>query len=518
MTGILINRHILLALLALSLSACGGGGGNKGFNDPMPAGPQSVSGTISYQFVPPNDGCHGLNFPATEERPIRGATVVLLNADGAEMARMASSETGGYSFANVSSNISVSIRVLAESKISNTVSWDIEVRDNVDTSAIPQPLGSRPMYSMQSSQFDTGTNNVVRNLTAETGWVAAANNYGEPRVAAPFAILDTIYSGMQFITEVDPNIVFEPLDVFWSVNNTAVPSFLPLDEAIDAGELGGSFYMFGANSLFLTGDANGDTDEFDAHIVAHEWVHFLDDTIFRSDNPGGTHRQGERADSRLAWAEGWATAVAAMILNDPAYCESGVPGTNAGFEINAEGGFFGGQGWFDEVGMIRLVYDLWDTTSEGTDNGSIGFAPIYEVMTNGFRTTPAMANIFAFAVELRAIVDANGAALLDSQLGDEQTIQGAALDIWGTNEINDGGAANPDEVLPLYIDMVADGTLRSVLRPAEYHVECPNGVATDAESLVSVELPLESVDIRFNALIPSQDSGGGTFGGTNPRT
>ncbi len=467
MPATLVKRQILLTLLTLSLGACGGGGdgggGNGGFNEPPPGATVTVSGTLSYEFVPANLNCSGLNFSATEVRPIRGATVVLLNQTGGEMARMSSSDSGQYAFANVASNTSVRIRVLAESKSSAAANWDVEVRDNVDISASPPPLGSRPMYSIESSEFGTGTSNVTRNLTAETGW--GVNSYTAPRAAAPFAILDTIYTGMQFIKAVDPDVSFPPLDVFWSVNNT-VDIAGPPDE--NTGDLGGSFYDFSIDSLFLTGDANSDTDEFDDHIVGHEWGHFLDDTIFRTDSLGGTHFLGDRLDSRLAWGEGWPSALAAMFLDNPSYCETGVPGTNAGFEINAESGFFGGQGWFDEVGITRLVYDVWDTDSEGTDTGSVGFEPIYEVMTGGLRNTPAWVNIFSFAVELAAIVDVNGVALIDSQLGDEQTVQGAQLDIWASNETNDGGANNPADVLPMYIDMVADGSTTNICSDSQF--------------------------------------------------
>jgi hypothetical protein len=466
--GSLVKRQILLILVTLLLGACGGGGGGKGgggFNEPTLGTVVTVSGTVSYQFVPANLNCNGLNFSLAARivRPIRGATVVLLDSGGGEMARMASSDSGQYSFANVAANTSVRVRVLAESKSSAAANWDVEVRDNIDTSANPVALGSRPMYSMESSLFSTGSDDVTRDLEAETGWQVNVG-YTAPRAAAPFAILDTIYSGMTFIAAVDPDVSFPPLDVFWSVNNTANTT----EFNIESGELGGSFYIFDIDSLFLTGDATDDTDEFDDHVVLHEWGHFLDDSIFRSDSLGGTHRLGDRLDSRLAWGEGWPSGLASMILGNPSYCETGAAGTTDGFEINSEGGFYGGQGWFDEVGINRFVYDLWDTDSEGTDTGSVGFQAIYDVMTGGQRSTPAWANIYTFAVELKALVNDAGDALIDSQLGDEQTVQGALLDIWGTNETNDGGAIDPQDVLPIYVDMVADGTTTNICSNSQF--------------------------------------------------
>jgi hypothetical protein len=88
-------------MLALTLGACGGGGGgndgNCGGIVPPPHPPNSqvtISGTLSYEFVPPNAGCSGLNFGGTVTRPIRAATVVLLNNSGGEMARMTSPNPG----------------------------------------------------------------------------------------------------------------------------------------------------------------------------------------------------------------------------------------------------------------------------------------------------------------------------------------------------------------------------------------------------------------------------------------
>lgn len=500
MPGIPVKRHILLTLFTLILGACGSGGGGGGFNEPPPGAPVTVSGTLSYEFVPANLNCSGLNFSATEVRPIRGATVLLLNTSGGELARTSSSDSGQYSFPTVATNTSVRIRVLAELKSSAAANWDVEVRDNVDISSSPPPLGSRPMYSIESSVFGTGRTDVMRNLTAQTGW--GGSSYTGPRAAAPFAILDTIYTGMQFIKAVDADVGFPPLDVFWSVNNTVDITGQP-DE--DTGELGGSFYDANIDSLFLTGDADSDTDEFDDHIVGHEWGHFLDDELFRSDSLGGTHFLGDRLDSRLAWSEGWPSALAAMILNNPSYCETGTPGTNAGFEINSESGFFGGQGWFDEVGINRFVYDLWDTDSEGTDTGSVGFAPIYEVLTGGLRSTPAWVNIFTFAVELKALVDVNGDALIDSQLGDEQTVQGALLDIWATNETNDGGANDPADVLPMYIDMVADGTTTNICSDSQFDFRAETDGNKIAEyRYIRLDVPLaDEYDVVIAATTPT---------------
>jgi hypothetical protein len=458
----LILKHGRMALLALSMlafAACGGGGskGNNGGGQTM----VTVSGTVSYEFPPPNANCRGLDFAGTLTRPIRGATVQLLNAGtGAQLGSMVSSASGGYSFANVPANTSVRLRVRAELKQPGTPGWDVEVRDNFIAGAsdldVPAPpaLGTRALYTLDGDSFNTGSANVTRNLTAATGWVG--NSYAGTRAAAPFALLDTIYTMMQFVRGADPNAHFPPLDAFWSVNNKLATA----DSDITAGELPTSFYSGSADSLFILGDDADDTDEFDDHIVGHEWAHYFEDNFSRSDSFGGSHTLGESLEAPLAFGEGWASALGAMGLGDPVYCDTTVPGTAGGFGFSAETIDVGIQGWFNELSVATLIYDLWDTAVDGTDNGSIGFGPIYDVMTGPQVFTDGLTTLFSFAAELRPTLDVQGQALVDSQLARENVMSGDTLDIWATDETNDVNGAQ--DVLPLYVPYTADGSILNV--------------------------------------------------------
>ncbi len=358
-----------------------------------------ISGKVQYEFVPPNVNCNGLNFLLTETRPIRAATVQLIDdATGNVLDTTVASDLGDYAFNNVAGNLDVRIRVRAELKRSGAPSWDVEVRDNVDTSANPPPLGSRPLYVYEET-FNSGGADLVRNVTATTGWDGTA--YTGTRAAAPFAILDAIYAGMQLVLTADASAIFGPMDAFWSINNTLTS---PSD--IDAGELSSSFYSGSIDSLFLLGDANTDTEEFDDHVSMHEWGHYFEDVFSRSDSIGGPHAIGQSIDARLAFGEGWATALAAMALDDPQYCDTSVPGTTGGFGINTETNNSGPQGWFNEMSVATFIYDLYDTNADGTDGGSIGFTPIFETMTatGSQKDTDAFTSLFSFATDLRTRV------------------------------------------------------------------------------------------------------------------
>jgi len=419
----------------------------------------TVSGRINYEFVPPNTNCGGLNFDGTTPRPIRGATVQLVDAgSGAILDSTVSNDTGDYAFVDVDANTLVRLRIRAELKKPGTPGWDVEVRNNVDTNASPPPLASRPLYVLEGAEFDTGNTNVNRNLTATTGW--GGTSYDSPRSAAPFAILDSIYSAMQFIVATDATADFPPLDVFWSVDNTPTT---PTD--IDAGEIGASFYRGDIDSLFLLGDANVDTEEFDDHVIVHEWGHYFEDNFSRSDSIGGSHSVGERLDPRLAFGEGWATAFAAMALGDPLYCDTSIAGSSGGFGIGADEGSYDAQGWYDEISVLRFIYDLYDDVDEGGDAGSIGFAPIYDVMTGPQAFTEAFTTVFSFATELRSILPPADQALLDAQLGRED-MTAAGLDIWGTNELND--ALGAPDVMPIYTDITADGSVLNICSNSQF--------------------------------------------------
>ena len=443
------------------LSACSSGGGDKsGGTTPPSVTTMTISGLASYEFVPPNASCNGLNFGATMTRPIRAATVELIDAsDSSIIATVATSAAGQFTFDNVDRNIDVRLRVRAELKQSSP-GWDVEVRDNFveggSDYSIPPPveLATRPIYVLDGSVFSTGTVDVTRNLTAMTGWDGSA--YADTRAAAPFALLDVTYAMMQFVRTVDPNVNFPPLDMFWSVNNNK------LADAVDltAGDLSTSSYWGGIDSLFILGDDTDDTDEFDDHIVAHEWSHYFEDTLSRSDSVGGPHFLGESLEARIAFSEGWASAMGAMGLNDPIYCDTGVPGTSAGGGYNADSQSFGVKGWFNEVSVTGLIYDLWDTTTENGDNDSLGFGPIYNVMTGPQASTDAFTTLFSFATELRSSLNTQGQALVDTLLERENTVSGNALTIWGENESNDAGVGQT--VLPLYSNIVADGSINSI--------------------------------------------------------
>jgi len=200
----------------------------------------------------------------------------------------------------------------------------------------------------------------------------------------------------------------------------------------------------------LLGDEATDTEEFDDHVSMHEWGHYFEDNFSRSDSTGGPHSIGQTLDPRLAFGEGFATALAAIALENPQYCDTRAPMESGGFPIDTEGEDRGNQGYYNEMSVATLLYDLWDTANDGTD-----FGPIYDVMTGPQATTEAFTSLFTFATALRNSVQAADLAFVDSQLVREN------LDLGALNIYGDGQTTVPPgsrDVLPVYTVLPTDGT------------------------------------------------------------
>lgn len=451
-------------VFSLALAGCGGGGGGGG-SDPAPAisGPSEVpaevtlSGTLQYESVPPFGDCRGLDFSATELRPIRGATVELLDAASDEIiASGQASESGRYSFV-VESQRDVYLRVRAELKESGDSGWDVELRDN--TSYTSAPLASRPLYALESAEFSSGSDDQVLNLTAASGWDGSA--YSDIRAAGPFAILDTIYQAISLVRSADPNARFAPLDVFWSVNNSTV------DGSVDRGEIGTSYYRPDIDSLFLLGKADDDTEEFDSLVIAHEWGHYFEDSFSRSDSMGGPHGLFQRLDMRLAFGEGWASALAGMVTSSDRYCDTSGYQQQAGFGFDLETDSTAPQtplGWYNELSVVSILFDLWDSGAGDDDPGSLGFPAIYEVFVNDQVSTPAFTSLFSYISALKAR-NPGQAALIDALLASHNI---TGTDLYGSNETNSGGSG---DALPVYTGIDPTGLPQQLCTSSEFDTD-----------------------------------------------
>ena len=122
----------------------------------------------------------------------------------------------------------------------------------------------------------------------------------------------------------------------WSTENRPASG----DDDYDDGQIGSTFYQSedGASpkGMYVLGDDGVDTDEYDTHVLAHEFMHFIEYTIGRSDSIGGVHARGDKLDLRVAFSEGFGNAFSGMALGDPVYRDSQDAAQGDGFDLTSK--------------------------------------------------------------------------------------------------------------------------------------------------------------------------------------
>ncbi len=392
----------------------------------------TLQGAVTFDLVPALAG-RGLDYMQTVERPARGVTVEVMSA-GTVLASTVTDPVGHYSF-TVAPNTDVSLRVRAEMVRLGSPSWDFRVVDNVNADAL---------FTLAGSVFTTGTADFTRDLHAASGWTGSA--YTETRSAAPFAILDVVYDSVQVVLGTAPTTAFPPLQIKWSTGNVPVTGSGP-------GEIGSSRFVAGVG-IELLGAADQDTDEYDRHVIAHEWGHYLERSFSRSDNIGGAHSITDQVDMRVAFSEGWASTFAAIAMRDSVYVDTFGAGQAHNFSFDLEQSpnrRNPNPGWFNEEAVQSLLYDLYDNGRDappGTltlDDLALGFGPLFDVMITAQRQTPAFTSIFSLIDAVKRARPADG-PLID-QLTTAQSMRPVA-DEYGTTETNYGVPTKrtPEEV------------------------------------------------------------------------
>lgn len=488
-----LNKRLLLSVLSLALlSACNGGGGEGDPAAPLPAqmpvgaydptaggfpalsqlpsnnqalascassvvsGSASLSGSISYERRPMAAWSGLLN--TIEFHPSRGVVVEAVAVkEGAcsqeVLATTLSDGNGDYAF-QLAADVEVCVQVRAQLYRDNSLggaAWDVQVTDNTRNNA--------PYYLLDNSPA-TVADAPIRNLLAGSGWDGV--DYTGSRAAAPFAVLDTACEVIDAL--VDPANGLEKttdlpaLKVRWSVDNTPVEGDLAL------GEVETAFFRrsLSVNELFLRGDKDVNTDEFDAHVIVHELAHYISLSFLRSDSLGGKHSLSALLDATTAFEEGWANAFAGIVLdgklsngNEVLFRDSlGVGGVAAGgFRLDSRESFEAVPGWFSEGSVHRLLYNLYDTDNSTSDRVSLSLPQLYSVMKS-HSSSNALTSIFSFfeALRVHSMVSAADRARLLSV----EAIDGTGD--FANAETNDGG--NPD-ALPVYTPLL-EGQVRSL--------------------------------------------------------
>jgi len=438
-----------------------------------------LSGQVTFDNVP-HAGNGGLDYNNIQQRPARAILVEAVDSSNQAILATTSTNETGYFSLSVPAAISVFVRARAQMRDTGAQpAWDFSVVDNdglLDFSA------SKSLYVLDSSVFNSGVSGVIVDLHAESGWDPTLRFYSNERSAAPFAILDVVYDAWQLALGADPALTLQALVINWSPRNS-----------LASNSIGGSFFANG--QMFVLGAEEQDTDEYDRHVVAHEFGHFFEDAVSRTDSVGGPHSLADQLDGRVALSEGWGNAYSAMVTGDDNYQDSCCLGqASAAVDFSLEDNCEQqgeSVGWYSECSVGSLIYDFFDPPpGEVEDTINVGFLPIYQVLAGSLKASPALTTVFSFVQGLKDVSPANSTAV--DTLLQAQNIQTAGQDEYGSAEIDDGGNA---DALPLYRDGLTVGG-------AAINV-CSNNTSGDFNKLgnrVYVRLTIDgTADYRIHA-------------------
>lgn len=436
-----INHFSIQILIFLTtIVFCYSCGGNKN-SESYESDKVAISGKITYDRVP-NTISGRLDYSTINELPARRITVEIIRLrDSAVLASTQTDESGNYSakIAVNDENNSIFVRAKPVLKPTETTMCDVSVVDNTQAGAL---------YVMDCTPFFITYNSITKNLHAGSGW--NGTDYSSTRTAAPFAIIDTIYSIIKKINDNVSGVSYPKLVINWSINNIASEGNKEL------GQITTSHYNI--NSIYLLGKVNSDTDEYDQHVIIHEWGHYFENEFSRFDSIGGNHSAQSFLDIRVAFSEGWANALSAMITDNPVYSDSYGSGQAKGFTFDLESNDPKVKGWYSEGSVQSILYDLYDTHDDGFDSVSLGIQPFYEIFTKDLKNSVARTSLFAFISALKNIYSEHSLGI--DQILEQQNINGNGIDPFGSSETNDAGAGT--DVLPVYTPIVVGDLPKTV--------------------------------------------------------
>jgi hypothetical protein len=329
----------------------------------------TITGQATYharQLFEDANGNGGLGGLPGAVFPIRQAEVQVIAPNGSIAQCTSTDDAGRFSFLLPQGNGTYKVSVLSRSPQGSNV---------VKVSVLNRPA-ENSVYSI------SGTTTATQSHVMNTIDASADGQV----LGGAFNIMDKILDTNNFLRKTAGNcssqftgcpdfIVAPKVNAYW------MKGFDP------SGYTGGrsplSFYLPGYSRLFILGGLNGDTDSsdtdhFDNSIIIHEYGHFLEDNVFRSNSPGGSHTGDAIIDPRLAWSEGWGNFIQAAVQSSPHYRDTyGNADGMTGFFYNADlenpvsdYPNFVGEGNFREFSVTRF---LWDTIDDTPAEARFGF-------------------------------------------------------------------------------------------------------------------------------------------------
>jgi hypothetical protein len=400
-------------------------------------------------------------------------------------------EQGGYRL----SFTSTTPGALTVSVLAKTLTPPIQVEDNTEGDAIWGM--SRPVRSPTATV----------DLHASHGWTGQRYD-ATKRVAAPFAVLDSMYTAARAIMAARP-VTFPALKVNWSPDNVSERG------EKSTGAISTSHYAPNEGEIYILGKDGADTDEYDSHVIVHEWAHYLEAKLSRSDSPGGQHGEGDVLDPRLAFSEGYGNAMAAMVLPESVYVDTAWGSTSSSwvaFGFDAETAPSptddANPSGFSEYTVQRLLYDLYDTNGNETHDGvSVGLGPIYDVLAGAQKTTSALTTVAPFITALKQQPGMD-TAMVNMLLAHYKL--GAITSDWGDGDTGLRGIYTRVNALPYNASVTLTGGRYNLRNQNQYYTFTGTGAGVTVSASHAVEDVGIALYLQGKVLAAADDRYSGT--------
>lgn len=311
--------------------------------------PATLTGTLAYEKIPATRD--GLKLGEALRSPAAGLKVEVVPAGGGEaLASGYTGADGSYRLqVPLAQRTRVRVRALAETENARVVT-----------------ASGRGGYVLTSPVLRAAPGETL----AHDLFAADAD-----RASGPFNIAHTIGRANAVIRAAQPSVSIPSVEVRW-----------------DTAYGDGTFFRFEQKVAYINGRRGEDSDEFDDHVIVHEYGHFLMASLSREDSPGGDHGVGELLDPRLAWSEGWADFFSAVVTGDPRYLDTGAEDgeqtvlveTDLEQDVHERDR----PGIWSEHSVGSALWDLYDGMDEPGDSVALGFGPLWTAFAGPLRKQP----------------------------------------------------------------------------------------------------------------------------------
>ncbi len=375
---------------------------------------------------------------------------------------------------------------------------DFVVLNNTAATDVTQPSyrARYPEYANSGPAYTAGKRLAVQSagtLTALDGWDSTQGALVDAnRLAAPYALLARAVQEAQIVSaSIGGSPLWRPLTILWSTKNKGGLSAPPnqTDQGLitgsggeyDTGHSGvdasgketGAFVA--EDFVFTSGDQTTEPMDIYPFVLAHEMGHFTQELFSTSVSPGGSHTYTDYEDPLLAWIEGSASGIAALVLNTPQQFRtttiSGVLVVTLDDPVTAS---INGNpqawplGWYQEQTVTRLMWQLYDPNGSIKLSAPAVLAPMY---SSAWMTGPWLNTAWAYTAQL-AKLNPSSATAIDG-LADFVHIASSGDDEWGATETDPGSRSGTDSLPPYTTVAIGGGpvTLCSAGAPNDYNKE-----------------------------------------------